>query len=228
MVLLKYNLKNMRSVCRWCSIQQMEKIVKFGVCWENGVMFLKEGQMNIEYDTFVDAKLGEFYFALLDDAIIWLFFGPGYSTAALEKDLVAYLKEPITLTHVSHPEKVAQFQAYLRGELKEFPMAYKVLHSTDFQNAVYEACAAVGYGETKTYGELAKILDNPKGSRAVGQALRRNPIPLLIPCHRIIGSNFSMRGYGGKEGVGTKAYLLALEGAMFSRTPEEDAQAKLF
>ena len=184
--------------------------------------------MNIEYDYFVDAKLGEFYFALLDDVVIWVFFGPSYTAAALEKDLVAYLKEPITLQHVAHPEIVNQFKAYLKGEAKDFPMAFKVAHSTDFQNAVYEACAAVGYGETKTYGELAKILDNPKGSRAVGQALRRNPIPLLIPCHRIIGSDFSMRGYGGKEGVGTKAYLLELEGALMPPTPKQPPQEKLF
>ena len=71
--------------------------------------------MNIEYDYFVDAKLGEFYFALLHDVVIWVFFGPSYTAAALEKDLVAYLKEPITLQHVAHPEIVKPIQGLFEG-----------------------------------------------------------------------------------------------------------------
>ena len=179
--------------------------------------------MNITYDFFEDKVLQNFYFAMLNGVIIWVSFGKNYDEVALEKDLVDYLKEPITLTHEAHPEISDLFMAYLSQKIKDLPLAFKVMHSTDFQNQVYAACFSVDYGETKSYGELAKSIGNPNAARAVGQAMRRNPIPLIIPCHRIIGSDFKMIGYGGKEGVATKAYLLELEGVMIQPAPSQDS-----
>lgn len=80
---------------------------------------------------------------------------------------------------------------------------------TDFQREVLDALQRIPYGETRTYADIARAIGRPKASRAVGAANGRNPIPILIPCHRVIGSDGSLTGFGG--GVETKQYLLDLE-----------------
>lgn len=176
--------------------------------------------MKITYDFFEEKTLGQFYFASFEEKVFWVYFNQSYSLDALEKHLVSYLKEPVVLSHQSFPKTQEVFKAYMAKETKELPISYQIIKATDFQRSVYLACKAIEYGETKTYGELAKELNNPKASRAVGQALRNNPLPLIIPCHRVIGSDYSMRGYGGKEGVGTKAKLLELEGVLIKNPPK--------
>jgi len=105
-------------------------------------------------------------------------------------------------------ETIRQLQAYFRGNLKEFnlPLA---LEGTPFQLSVWQSLRAIPYGKTISYGELAKRLGKPKAVRAVGLANGSNPIPIIIPCHRVIGSNGHLTGYGG--GLPTKEKLLALE-----------------
>ena len=84
-----------------------------------------------------------------------------------------------------------------------------VPQGTDFQKRVWEALIQIPYGETRTYKEIAAAAGNPKASRAVGMANNRNPIPIIIPCHRVIGTNGSLTGYAG--GLKVKEYLLKLE-----------------
>ena len=105
-------------------------------------------------------------------------------------------------------ETIRQLQAYFAGELENFdlPLAPQ---GTPFQLEVWRCLCQIPYGETISYGELAGLIGNPKASRAVGLANGSNPIPIVIPCHRVIGSNGSLTGYGG--GLPTKAWLLALE-----------------
>jgi methylated-DNA-[protein]-cysteine S-methyltransferase len=86
------------------------------------------------------------------------------------------------------------------------------LNLTEFQEEVLRATLAIPYGETRSYGEIAGLVGSPRAARAVGQAEARNPMPLIIPCHRVIGSDGGMVGYGGPDGVDVKAWLLALEG----------------
>lgn len=102
----------------------------------------------------------------------------------------------------------AQLTAYFAGELTEFdlPLAPE---TTPFQGKVLAELRKVPYGTTVSYGELAKRVGNPKASRAVGMANGRNPIPIVIPCHRVIGANGDLTGFGG--GLDTKRRLLALE-----------------
>ena len=89
------------------------------------------------------------------------------------------------------------------------------LAGTEFQRLVWKHLEAIRYGETLSYGELAKRIGNPNASRAVGLANGRNPIPILVPCHRVIGADGSLTGYGG--GLERKRWLLAHEGtASFS------------
>lgn len=104
----------------------------------------------------------------------------------------------------------AQLAAYFAGELKEFDVPL-VLIGTDFQKAVWTNLMDIPYGETTSYGALAAKIDRPKASRAVGAANGANPIPIIIPCHRVIGANKSLTGFGG--GVETKEFLLNHEGA---------------
>ncbi|GFD78714.1 hypothetical protein KUL118_15760 [Tenacibaculum sp. KUL118] len=103
-----------------------------------------------------------------------------------------------------------QLQAYFDGNLREFdlPLSPK---GTAFQNQVWHALKQVKYGETASYLDIAKAIGNPKAVRAVGMANGRNPIAIVVPCHRIIGSNKTLTGYAG--GLSRKQYLLNLEGA---------------
>jgi methylated-DNA-[protein]-cysteine S-methyltransferase len=103
---------------------------------------------------------------------------------------------------------IHQLQAYFGGELTEFdvPLAPE---GTAFQRTVWKALLEIPYGETRSYGELARSIGNPAAVRAVGAANGRNPIGIIVPCHRVIGSSGKLVGYGG--GLPMKQMLLALE-----------------
>lgn len=106
-------------------------------------------------------------------------------------------------------EVIRQLRLYFAGELEQFDLALAP-QGTAFQLKVWQRLCEIPYGETISYGELARRLDNPNASRAVGLANGSNPIPIVIPCHRVIGSNGKLTGYGG--GLPIKEKLLALEG----------------
>ena len=105
-------------------------------------------------------------------------------------------------------EPVRQLTAYFHGKLRAFDLAVAP-EGTAFQRGVWSELQRIPYGETISYGALAQRLGNPKAVRAVGLANGSNPISIIIPCHRVIGSNGSLVGYGG--GLATKEALLALE-----------------
>ncbi|MGP2438119.1 methylated-DNA--[protein]-cysteine S-methyltransferase [Streptomyces sp. JW3] len=101
-----------------------------------------------------------------------------------------------------------QLESYFAGELKEFTLPLH-LNGTPFQRTVWDHLRTIPYGETRTYGELAAALGNPAASRAVGLANGRNPIGIIVPCHRVIGASGSLTGYGG--GLARKRQLLDFE-----------------
>ena len=100
---------------------------------------------------------------------------------------------------------IRQFEAYFSGELKQFSLKI-ALKGTQFQCLVWSALQKTVYGETVSYSELARLIGNPKACRAVGAANARNPLPIIIPCHRVIGSNGKLVGFGG--GLKLKQALL--------------------
>ncbi|MBX6769589.1 MAG: methylated-DNA--[protein]-cysteine S-methyltransferase [Actinomadura rubrobrunea] len=102
----------------------------------------------------------------------------------------------------------AQLAAYFAGEPTEFDLPL-ALHGTPFQRRVWTALQKIPYGETVSYGELAQEIGRPTAARAVGLANGRNPICIIVPCHRVVGSTGSLTGYGG--GIERKRYLLDLE-----------------
>ncbi len=106
-------------------------------------------------------------------------------------------------------EAARQIAAYYAGELTEFDLPLKVKGS-DFQRAVCDVMSAIPFGETLTYGDIAKRLGVP--AQAVGQACGGNPIPVIIPCHRVLGAS-GLGGFSGAGGVETKVWLLKHEGA---------------
>jgi methylated-DNA-[protein]-cysteine S-methyltransferase len=108
-------------------------------------------------------------------------------------------------------EAERQLRDYLAGELKSFDLPIDWSLMTPFQEQALRATYAIPYGETRSYGEIATIIGKPGAARAVGRAQATNPIPLVIPCHRVIGADGSLHGYGG--GLDRKAWLLTLERA---------------
>ena len=107
---------------------------------------------------------------------------------------------------------IARLQAYAEGVGDDFlDVELDLGPQTAFQRRVIEGCRRIPLGETRTYGELAELAGSPRAARAVGNCMRTNRIPLLVPCHRVVGSGGSMRGYSAGEGIRMKLRLLELE-----------------
>jgi methylated-DNA-[protein]-cysteine S-methyltransferase len=104
----------------------------------------------------------------------------------------------------------AQLDEYFAGERRDFDLELD-LRGTEFQRAVWDELLRIPYGETMSYGELARRLGRPERVRAVGAANGRNPVAIVVPCHRVIGADGSLTGYGG--GLDRKRALLAVEGS---------------
>ena len=102
-----------------------------------------------------------------------------------------------------------QLAAYFAGTLQDFDLPLDLPGATPFQHGVWRALLAIKAGDTSTYGDIARALDNPAAVRAVGAAVGRNPVSIVVPCHRVLGSNGSLTGYAG--GLDRKQALLALE-----------------
>jgi methylated-DNA-[protein]-cysteine S-methyltransferase len=134
---------------------------------------------------------------------------PGQPRAAGEA-LVRRWLEPVTFSE--QPAALAgaltQLTEYFAGQRQVFDLPLD-LRGTPFQQRVWQAVLAVPYGETSTYGQIAAAIGKPAAARAVGAANGANPLPPIIPCHRLIGASGALCGYGG--GLATKAHLLALE-----------------
>jgi methylated-DNA-[protein]-cysteine S-methyltransferase len=105
-----------------------------------------------------------------------------------------------------------QLREYLSGARRCFDLPIDWTHMRPFQQQVLRFTAAIPFGEVCTYGQVAKSLGQPGGSRAVGAALGANPIPIVIPCHRVIGADRRLHGFSAPGGIKTKAWLLELEG----------------
>ena len=112
------------------------------------------------------------------------------------------------------PMVVRQLKEYFAGSRRKFDLPLSML-GTDFQQRVWRALTEIPYGETLSYGQLAKRIGNPSASRAVGLANGRNPIAVIVPCHRVIGADGSLTGFGG--GLPRKRWLLAHEGMPVTR-----------
>jgi methylated-DNA-[protein]-cysteine S-methyltransferase len=117
---------------------------------------------------------------------------------------------------------------HLQGEVQDFrDIAVDLEGTGPFDRQVYEAARKIPIGQTRTYGELARVLGRPRAARAVGQALGRNPVALIIPCHRILGAGGKPGGFSAFGGLATKASMLAIEGAAFNQPRIEVSRGSL-
>jgi len=152
------------------------------------------------YYCYFDTPIGELLLAGEEGALSMIGFPKGSMRREPEAD---WIFNETQLADVS-----CQLHEYFSGERKEFDLPLK-LSGTEFQVSVLEALQNIPYGETTSYGEIAKRIGRPKAVRAVGAANGRNPIPIIVPCHRVIGSTGDLTGFGG--GLDTKEALLRLE-----------------
>lgn len=150
--------------------------------------------------THVDSPVGPLLLAGDDNALKVISFPSGSKCITPEPDWTARA-EPFA-------DASAQLAAYFAGELTEFDLELAP-QGTPFQRSVWDELLRIPYGETRSYGELAKSIGRPKASRAVGAANGSNPLSIVVPCHRVIGSTGKLTGFGG--GIETKATLLGLE-----------------
>jgi methylated-DNA-[protein]-cysteine S-methyltransferase len=112
---------------------------------------------------------------------------------------------------------LAQIAEYLQGKRRDFDLPVDWSLLTPFQSQVLQATFAIPYGQTATYGEIARRIGRPRAARAVGRAQATNPMPLVIPCHRVLGVDGGLHGYGAGNGMATKMWLLQLEASIASK-----------
>ncbi len=108
-------------------------------------------------------------------------------------------------------EAVLEIIEYLQGRRKQFELRIDWSVMSSFQTAVLQTVNTIPYGKTRTYGQVAALIGKPGAARAVGQANATNPMPLVIPCHRVIAAHGKLQGYSAGEGLKTKAWLLSME-----------------
>ena len=156
-----------------------------------------------------DTPLGSIWVAVSDKGLIAL------EINTTEVKFIHYLESRYKTQLILDQERVdnitTQIKAYLEGNLRVFNIPIDWSGITAFQKQVLLTTQNIPYGETVTYSEIAKRISRPKAARAVGRAEATNPMPLVIPCHRLVGADGSLRGYGAPGGVDTKAKLLRLE-----------------
>ncbi|MCX5864181.1 MAG: methylated-DNA--[protein]-cysteine S-methyltransferase [Deltaproteobacteria bacterium] len=161
----------------------------------------------------------------LDDSPVHLTFSPARHATAkqwLEKHLGATCIPGNSTNHHYFPDLLVEF---FEGRRQNFPLPVRspfVEKGTEFQRHVWECIAKIPYGETKTYGELAQTIGNPGAARAVGQACNANPLALIVPCHRVVGSS-GLGGFAG--GCATKKYLIEMEQLTLMRDIKKPAVA---
>lgn len=127
-----------------------------------------------------------------------------------QKDISFPVREGSAMARAHLGKAVKALDKYFEGRKKDFSELTLAPSGTAFQLGVWRALAAIPFGETRSYADIARVIGNPKGMRAVGLANGRNPIPIIVPCHRVIGADGSLTGFGG--GLPTKKWLLEFEG----------------
>lgn len=155
--------------------------------------------------SYFDSPVGALLMAGDGESLHYLSFPGGHKAFGPRED---WAREDDQFDAVRH-----QLSAYFAGTLQTFDLSL-TFHGTDFQKQVWTLLLDIPFGATQSYGDLAKALGTPNASRAVGAANGANPIPIIVPCHRVIGSTGKLTGFGG--GIETKQFLLELENPQYS------------
>jgi len=163
------------------------------------------------YYTEMDTLIGPLTIAATDKGVSWINFGKGEETIfALERWAKRWLNTDQIVRADEHMKQtVLQLDEYFHKKRRTFDIDVD-LYGTPFQQLVWESIMSIPYGEVRTYKDIAIQINAPKSVRAIGGANHNNPVPIIVPCHRVIGSNGNLVGYGG--GLDIKKFLLELEG----------------
>jgi methylated-DNA-[protein]-cysteine S-methyltransferase len=157
----------------------------------------------------ISSTVGVIWIAMSEKGLAAIYIypdGENFKNQLRKMGFSQFIDDPARISQVAQ-----QLTDYLAGNRKEFDLILDWSFMLPFQEQVLRATLAIPYGQTTTYGEIAYQLDKPQAARAVGRAEATNPIPLVIPCHRVIGADGKLHGYGGGKGIETKAWLLKLE-----------------
>jgi len=168
------------------------------------------GDLDVAYDVLDDTPVGSLLVGVSDRGLCRIEFDPQPETE-LERLARSFgprvLRAPKALDDVRR-----ELDEYFAGRRRSFDLELDLRAAPEFHRRVLEELSRVEYGHTTTYGTLARQVGAPRAARAVGTAMNRNPIPIVLPCHRVVGANGSLTGYGG--GLDRKEWLLRLEGAI--------------
>ena len=173
----------------------------------------REGLATVGYDVLA-SPLGPLWVAIGPKGVTTIHYGDAPSDSELRR-LVRVYGPGVVPDHRRSSALARELDQYFNGKRKAFDVDVDLSGLTPFQSRVLAATAKIPFGEVSTYGTVAKRAGNPKASRAAGGALNSNPIPILVPCHRVVGSTGALVGYAG--GLDAKKRLLAIEGADLSR-----------
>jgi len=155
----------------------------------------------------IDSPVGKLMLLASEDKLLEIKFSSSTENAELSENVEENNELPIFLN------TEAQLDEYFRGKRDSFSIPI-VLNGTEFQQKVWKQLQSIPYGETISYQQLAKHVGDSKKARAVGNANGKNPIPIIVPCHRVIAKDGSLGGFGG--GLPIKRYLLELEGIVLN------------
>jgi methylated-DNA-[protein]-cysteine S-methyltransferase len=171
---------------------------------------MKTQLFNQFYVAVVEATpLGPVWVAASETGLIAVYIG--FEGVTFSQDLAAKFEAAPVNQKSGTEDYLHQIEKYLHGKRQTFTLPIHWESMSAFQQKSLRAVAAVPYGETRTYGQIAAEIGVPRAPRAVGRANATNPMPLVLPCHRLIGADGSLRGYGGGEGLKTKRWLLDME-----------------
>lgn len=155
------------------------------------------------------SPIGEMWLAVSEKGLATITIYPDELKLLKQLLKMRFNKIVIDPMRVSHA--IQQILEYLSGKRTTFDLSLDWSGIHPFQVEVLKATLEIPYGQTKTYADIARQIGKPLGARPVGRAEATNPIPLVIPCHRVIGTDGKLHGYGGGKGIETKAWLLNLE-----------------
>jgi methylated-DNA-[protein]-cysteine S-methyltransferase len=168
------------------------------------------GLLDAAYDILPDTPIGDLLVGVTDHGLCRIHFDPDPER---ELESLARLYGPRVLRSAKPVDRVRlQLDEYFAGKRRHFDVDWDIRLLPEFNRRVLTELAHVEYGTTTTYGRLAALSGNPRAARAVGTVMNRNPIPIVLPCHRVVGANGSLTGYAG--GLERKELLLQLEGAL--------------
>jgi methylated-DNA-[protein]-cysteine S-methyltransferase len=171
----------------------------------------ESGLLDVAYDV-LESPVGELFVGVSDRGLCVISYeaDPELQAERLARGFGSrVLRSPRPITAIAK-----QLDEYFEGERKHFDLAVDLRLARDFGRTVLEELGRVPFGEVTTYGALAAKVGKPRAARAVGTIMNRNPIPIVLPCHRVVGANGSLVGYAG--GLDRKQTLLRLEGALLA------------